>query len=70
MSGDPEVLVLDEPTNHLDPYSVAAFLEKLVARPNRPAVLVVSHDHRALDLADEIVVLRSGRSTVTQGTSQ
>lgn len=59
--GRPQVLVLDEPTNHLDPYSVAAFLEKLVAQPQRPALLVVSHDHRALDLADQVIELRRGR---------
>jgi ABC-type bacteriocin/lantibiotic exporter with double-glycine peptidase domain len=59
--GHPEVLVLDEPTNHLDPNAVATFLEKLAAQPQRPAVLVVSHDHRALDMADEIVELRDGR---------
>ncbi len=61
--GHPEILVLDEPTNHLDPQSVAVFLEKLVAQPQRPAILVVSHDHRALELADEIVELRDGRIT-------
>lgn len=62
--GNPAVLILDEPTNHLDPYSVAAFLEQLVERPQRPALLVVSHDHRALELADVVVELRNGRATV------
>ncbi len=66
--GHPEILVLDEPTNHLDPQSVAVFLEKLVAQPQHPAILVVSHDHRALELADEIVELRDGKITSREST--
>ncbi|MEM7342275.1 MAG: ABC transporter ATP-binding protein [Actinomycetota bacterium] len=59
--GRPSVLILDEPTNHLDPEAVSQFLAELIDQPHQPAILVVSHDRRALDLADRVIELRDGR---------
>ncbi len=59
--GRPAVLMLDEPTNHLDPDTVETLLGRLVDQPHQPAILVVSHDRRALARADRVVELRDGR---------
>lgn len=51
----PKLLVLDEPTNHLDRDTVARLLHLLLALPERPAVILASHDPDALALADRVV---------------
>ena len=46
----PELLLLDEPTNHLDVESIA-WLEELLARPDGPATITVTHDRLFLQRA-------------------
>jgi len=59
----PEVLLLDEPTSALD--AVAAMAVERVVRAlvaNGLTAVLVSHDlHQAQRLADDVIVLRSGR---------
>ncbi len=43
----PDLLLLDEPTNHLDVESIE-WLEALLARPNGPATITVTHDRMFL----------------------
>ena len=48
LATEPDVLLLDEPTNHLDLPTIT-WLEGLLARATRSAILVVSHDRAFLD---------------------
>jgi thiol reductant ABC exporter CydC subunit len=61
------VLILDEPTAHLDPETAAALMADLLAATVSHATLLITHDLRALDQVDEIVVLDQGR-IVQRGT--
>ncbi|MFC1680526.1 ABC transporter ATP-binding protein [Pseudomonadota bacterium] len=57
----PRLLILDEPTNHLDSRSVDTVLHNLSALPQKPSVLIISHDVRALSRADVLYRLETGR---------
>jgi ATP-binding cassette subfamily F protein uup len=57
----PDVAILDEPTNHLDA-DTAAWLEDLLDRRFRGALVLVTHDRYFLDaIATRIVELERGR---------
>ena len=61
VAGDPDLVVADEPTASLDPEGAAILIEMLRDLTARGQTLVVStHDHRLLDLADQVLVIRSG----------
>jgi ABC-type lipoprotein export system ATPase subunit len=56
------VALLDEPTAHQDDDHVALVLTALTAAVTAGSlVLVATHDQRIIDLADELLPLRSGR---------
>lgn len=58
----PAVALLDEPTAHQDDDHVALVLAALTAAVAAGSlVLVATHDQRIIDLADELLPLRSGR---------
>jgi len=57
----PRLLILDEPTNHLDSRSVDAILHNLSKLPQKPSVLIISHDVRALSEVDELYRLENGK---------
>ena len=66
----PQVLLFDEPTTGLDPITTNAInkLIKDLSDELKTTSLVVSHDmHCALDIADRIIVLESGK-ILEQGT--
>jgi ABC-2 type transport system ATP-binding protein len=66
--GDPRVLLLDEPSNGLDPQGMA-WLRELLRRlaSDGRTILISSHVLSELEqVADEVVVIRSGR-LVTSG---
>ncbi len=56
----PEILILDEPTNHLDQAVVGHLLEEVTALPERPAVVLISHDEQVVRKAERVFVLSSG----------
>ncbi len=61
----PKIVLADEPTAALDRKSgrdVVELLQSLARRQNC-AVLLVTHDNRILDIADEIVAMEDGRIT-------
>lgn len=62
--GDPTVLLLDEPTRSLDPASAASvrsLLRRLLGGGGRCALLATHDLGEAAEVADQIVVLWSGR---------
>jgi zinc transport system ATP-binding protein len=53
-----DLVMLDEPTNNVDRAGVEFLERALVEGANRPAVLLISHDHRFLQaVCDDIVEL-------------
>lgn len=57
----PSLLLLDEPTSHLDTALARRLLETLRLMPEKPAILVASHDEAVAAEADEVFELRDGR---------
>lgn len=57
----PKLLILDEPTNHLDGSAMAELLAALAALPQRPGIVIVSHNESVLRIADRIHELRDGQ---------
>jgi ABC-type bacteriocin/lantibiotic exporter with double-glycine peptidase domain len=62
--GTPRVLILDEPANHLDTDSVTALIANLRTLPQRPALLIVTHDERMLAHANCVCQLGKGIAEV------
>ncbi len=63
LAGEPHVILADEPTAALDSYSGRGVLRMLrtLAREQGRAVVIVTHDPRALEFADRIVKIEDGR---------
>ncbi|SMF97728.1 ATP-binding cassette, subfamily B [Methylomagnum ishizawai] len=59
--GGPKLLILDEPTNHLDAEAIARLMDNLLRVPNRPAILIISHDPGVVAFADRVYRLEQGR---------
>jgi putative ABC transport system ATP-binding protein len=59
----PAIVLADEPTASLDRQTGRTVIEALerLARRDGVTVVLVTHDHRVLDLADRIVALEDGR---------
>lgn len=52
--GRPRLLILDEPTNHLDAAAIGTLMTNLRQLPQRPAILLVSHDPRIFEYCDRM----------------
>ena len=63
LAGEPRVILADEPTAALDSHSGRGVLEMLrvLAHQQQRAVVIVTHDPRALEFADRIVKIEDGR---------
>jgi ABC-type multidrug transport system fused ATPase/permease subunit len=59
----PRLLILDEPTNHLDEPTAQGILQDLVAAPDRPAILLITHVHRFAAMAGRVYRLAAGHLT-------
>ncbi len=57
----PRLLILDEPSNHLDPETTAYLIEHLSSLPERPGILVITHDPHLAEQADRVYHLQDGR---------
>ena len=57
----PDVLLLDEPTTHLDGAAIERLMEDLRSLPQRPAIVMVTHDPRLLPVVDRAYRLESGK---------
>lgn len=66
LANGPSLILADEPTAALDKERGRAVMELLrrVAHEQGTAVVVVTHDHRALDVFDAIYEMEDGRLTV------
>lgn len=58
--GRPRMLILDEPTNHLDAHAIARLMRGLAEQPERPTLLLISHDPSIVDHADRVYRLHDG----------
>jgi putative ABC transport system ATP-binding protein len=68
LAGNPPILLADEPTGNLDSTSgrvVTELLKAATGKENR-SVIVVSHDTRLLEFADQVFSLEDGRLTLAQ----
>jgi len=63
LANHPTLVLADEPTAALDGARGRAVMElfRQVAHEQRAAVIVVTHDHRSLDVFDEIYEMEDGR---------
>jgi putative ABC transport system ATP-binding protein len=63
LAGEPRILLADEPTAALDSVSGRTVLEILsgLARDQKRAVVIVTHDPRVLEYCDRIVHIEDGR---------
>lgn len=63
LANTPELLLADEPTAALDSVMGRKVMEllKQVAHEHNTGVLVVTHDHRSIDVFDRIYVMEDGR---------
>ncbi len=59
--GGPALLLLDEPSTYLDDAAVAALMSCIMALPQAPTVLLVTHDSELASHVDRVIELRAGR---------
>ena len=63
MANDPPLLLADEPTANMDSragYELVHTIERL-AKDSAKTVVIVTHDHRIVDIADRVIWLEDGR---------
>ena len=65
LAGEPNLILADEPTGNLDSVRSREVVELLraIAHEDEAAVLLVTHDPEAAELADRSLTLRDGRLT-------
>ncbi|MBW4469726.1 MAG: ABC transporter ATP-binding protein [Stenomitos rutilans HA7619-LM2] len=65
LAGDPQIIMADEPTAALDSHSGHAVIELLrqLAKESDRTVLIVTHDPRLMDVADQVSSLEDGLLT-------
>jgi len=66
---DPAIVVADEPTGELDTETGAQVLDLLASVGENRAVVIASHDDRALGRADRVVELLDGQRVDGQGAN-
>ena len=52
-----DVLILDEPDNNLDAGAVDALTKQISAEAANRITIIISHDERLIELADEVLTL-------------
>jgi len=62
LANDPSLILADEPTAALDSHRGRQVMElfRMVAHEHEAGVIVVTHDHRALDVFDRILEMEDG----------
>lgn len=54
-----EILILDEPTSYLDEESIEILKELIIAEKNNKIIIIVSHDSKLEDIADEMIYFQN-----------
>ncbi len=69
LANEPEVILADEPTAALDSHRGRQVMElfRRVARERHAAVVVVTHDHRALEVFDSLYEMEDGKLRRLEG---
>ncbi|AFY61113.1 ABC-type multidrug transport system, ATPase and permease component [Synechococcus sp. PCC 6312] len=57
----PKMLILDEPTNHLDQEAIAELMANLKKVQSRPGILIVSHNLKLTEQADQVLEMNDGK---------
>ena len=72
MVSNPKLVLADEPTSALDSKTGRDVVEIMgrLAKEEGCTVLLVTHDHRILDIADRIVHMEDGRLTTAMENEQ
>jgi putative ABC transport system ATP-binding protein len=62
LAGNPQLIMADEPTASLDSHNGHAVIELLrqLAKEGGRTVLIVTHDARLIDVADQVTYLEDG----------
>ena len=50
-----DVLIMDEPDNNLDAESIAVLTDKILAEKKNRIIIIISHDKRLINIADEVI---------------
>ena len=68
LAGEPEIILADEPTAALDSHSGRIVMEMIrsLAHEKGRAVVIVTHDNRVLEYADQVVHIEDGRTRIHQ----
>ena len=71
LANEPDVILADEPTAALDGFRGRQVMElfRKVAQEHGAGVIVVTHDHRALDVFDRTIEMEDGRLRGEGGAS-
>jgi len=56
----PKLLILDEPTNHLDKDVTHTLIENLKGIPERPTIIIISHQKNIIQEAQQVYVVEGG----------
>ena len=51
-----DVLIMDEPDNNLDATAIDALIKKVIGGKQRRITLIITHDERLIDIADEVII--------------
>lgn len=64
LAGDPKLILADEPTGALDRKNAEEIMEILREIAKERPVLIITHDHKICDYADEIITIEDGKCKV------
>lgn len=64
LAGDPKLILADEPTGALDRKTAEEIMEILREIARERPVLIITHDHKICDYADEIITIEDGKCKV------
>lgn len=69
LAGDPKLILADEPTGALDRNTADEIMELLSEIAWERPVLIITHDHKICDYADEVITIEDGKCKVLKEAS-
>lgn len=64
LAGNPKLILADEPTGALDPNTANEIMTLLSELAEERPVLIITHDKKICDFADEVIIIENGRCKV------